>query len=175
MTDQRALYLLVSGASTHSEPVPELVHLLQERGWRVTVLSTPAGARFHDLEAIAEITGEPVRTEFRAPGTGRSLPPPDVVLACPWSFNSTNKTAYGLADTFAVALACEMIGHGVPTVIVPKTGAALAAHPAFERNLRALKEIPAVSVVRGEDHRLPSWRKVVDAVDAATDVPERHT
>lgn len=174
MADQRALYLLLSGASVRSEPVPELVRLLQRRGRRVTALSTPTGARFHDLETIAELTGEPVRTEFRAPGTGRSLPPSDAVLACPWSFNSTNKTAQGFADTFAVALACEMIGRGVPTVIVPKAGAALAAHPAFERNLRDLEEIPAVSLLRGADHQLPTWEEVADAVDAATGTPERH-
>lgn len=168
MTDQRVLYLLLSGASTGtSGPVTELVELLQAQGWEVTALSTPVGARFHDLEAVADLTGDPVRTEFRAPGTGRSMPPGAVVVACPWSFNSTNKTALGLADTFAVALACEMIGRGVPTVIVPKAGEALAAHPAFARSLGELEAMPPVSLVRSESAGLPSWEEVVEAVDEA--------
>lgn len=163
------LYLLLSGASTsRNGPVTGLVTLLQEQGWHVTALSTPTGARFHDLQAIADLTQEPVETQFRLPGTGRSMPPSDVVLACPWSFNSTNKTALGLADNFAVALACEMIGRRVPTVIVPKAGAPLAGHPAFGRNLQELEAMPSVSVLRSQQKSLPSWNEVAEAVAKAT-------
>jgi phosphopantothenoylcysteine synthetase/decarboxylase len=169
MDHQRVLYLLLSGASANgNESAADLVRLLQGQGWDVTVLSTPAGARFHDLDAIGRLTGEPVRVEFRMPGTGRSMPPGAAVLACPWSFNSTNKTALGLADTFAVALACEMIGRGVPTLIVPKAGDALAAHPAFERSLRELEAMPSVSVVRKGSGILPSWQEVAKALAETT-------
>ncbi|MYR35048.1 flavoprotein [Nocardiopsis alba] len=169
MTDQRPLYLLLSGAPTSGhEPVNGLVELLQNQGRHVTVLSTPMGARFHDLDALADLTGEPVRTEFRLPGTGRSMPPGAAVVACPWSFNSTNKTALGLTDTFAVALACEMIGRGVPTIIVPKAGEALAGHPAFRRSLKELEAMPSVSVLRSEEKSLPSWEEVAEAVAKAT-------
>lgn len=135
----------------------------------MTVLCTPMGTRFHDLDALEALTGSPVRVDFRRPGTGVSLPPGDVVVACPWSFNSTNKTVLGLADTFAVALVCEMIGHGVPTVIVPKPGWKLAGHPAFARSLAALAETPTVTLVRGEGTGLPSWKDVVEAVEAAAE------
>jgi len=166
---ERVLYLLLSGASTSSNgPVTGLVRLLQEEGWTVTVLCTPTGTRFHDLDELGALTGEPVRVDFRLPGTGKSMPQPDAVLACPWSFNSTNKLAQGIADTFAVALACEMMGHGVPTVIVPKAGTPLAAHPAFERNIRDLKAISSVSVLRSDDGRMPSWKEVAEAVGTAT-------
>lgn len=169
MTDPRVLYLLLSGASTSSnEPVTGLVKLLQEQGWDVTVLSTPTGVRFHDLDAIADLTGESVRIEFRMPGTGRSMPPGAAMVACPWSFNSTNKTALGLADNFAIALACEMIGRGVPTVIVPKAGDALAGHAAFGRSVRELEAMSSVSVLRSETGSLPSWEEVAEAVAKAT-------
>lgn len=169
MTDQRPLYLLLSGASTSSSgPVTGLVKLLQEQGWEVTALSTPTGVRFHDLEAIADLTGSAVRSEFRLPGTGRSMPPGAAVVACPWSFNSTNKTALGLADNFAIALACEMIGRGVPTLIVPKAGDALAGHTAFGRSLRELEAMPSVSVLRSETGSFPSWGEVAEAVAKAT-------
>ncbi|RKS08235.1 flavoprotein [Nocardiopsis sp. Huas11] len=162
------LYLTLSGAATTpEETAPDLVRLLQAQGWRVTVLCTPTGTRFHDLDALEELTGEPVRVDFRRPGTGASLPRPDAVLACPWSFNSSNKTALGLADTFAVALVCEMIGRGVPTLIVPKAGDGLAGHPAWDRHLRLLEEISHVTLLRGRAHGLPGWRRVVDALARA--------
>lgn len=161
----RTLYLTMSGAPAPGAPVTELVRLLQDHGWSLTVLSTPAGVRFHDLDAIAALTGESVRVQFRHPGTGRSLPPPDVVVACPWSFNSTNKAALGLAGNFAVALVCEMLGRRVPTVIVPKTGTALANHPAFEHSLQALASIPGTTVVYDTDRPFPSWEEIVDQVE----------
>lgn len=168
MPDERTLYLIVSGASaTDEEPVADLVDGLQERGWKLTVLSTPTGLRFHDADRIAAITGEEVRVDFRLPGTGKSLPPADAVLACPLSFNSTNKLAVGIADNFAVALMCEMLGHQVPTVIVPKAGAPLAAHPAYRQHLDFLAGLPSVKVLRDPDRRLPSWRTVIDSVEVA--------
>lgn len=155
------LHLTLSAASTAPEETASgLVGLLRGEGWRVTVLCTPTGARFHDLDALEALTGEPVRVDFRRPGTGESLPPPDAVLACPWSFNSTNKTALGLADTFAVALVCEMIGRGVPTVLVPKAGDGLGGHPAWRRSLRELEEVPNVTLLRGSVRSLPSWQEV---------------
>lgn len=159
------LYLTLSGAgTTPEETAPDLVRLLQEEGWSVTVLCTPTGTRFHDLDELEALTGEPVRVDFRRPGTGKSLLPPDAVLACPWSFNSTNKTALGLADTFAVALVCEMIGRGVPTVLVPKSGDGLGGHPVWEQSLRFLGEVPHVTLLSGSARGLPEWHQVTEAL-----------
>lgn len=165
------LHLTLSAASTSpEETAPDLVRLLQAKGWRVTVLCTPTGTRFHDLDEVAALTGEPVRVDFRRPGTGESLLPPDAVLACPWSFNSTNKTALGLADTFAVALVCEMIGRGVPTLLVPRAGKALGGHPAWDRSLHVLAELPHVTVLHGPEHGLPGWDRVVETLAEAAAV-----
>ncbi|NYH55179.1 MULTISPECIES: flavoprotein [Nocardiopsis] len=161
----RTLYLTLSGASTTpEETAPDLVRLLQGEGWRVAVLCTPTGTRFHDLDELGALTEEPVRVDFRRPGTGRSLPPPDAVLACPWSFNSTNKTVLGITDTFAVALVCEMIGRGVPTFLVPKAGDGLSGHPTWDGSLRLLEEIPHVTLLRNPARSLPGWRQVADTL-----------
>src|SRR5690606_7937501 len=53
------LYLVVSGALA-PEGVPELVELLQDDGWKIAVLSTPDGTRFHRPDRLAELTGEQV-------------------------------------------------------------------------------------------------------------------
>lgn len=163
------LYLVVSGAPA-PEGIPGLVKLLQSEAWRIAVLSTPNGTRFHDPDLLAEVTGEQVRTEYRMPGTGAPMPPADAVLACPLTFNSVNKFADGHADNFAVGLLCEMVGYGVPTVVVPNCKPQLASHPAFQRSLATLRSIPAVSLLHDPaapyERRMPPWREVVDAVHA---------
>ena len=76
----RVLYLVISGAPA-PEGLPSLVTLFHEAGWRVVVFSTPMGTRFADLDELERLTGEPVRWEYRMPGTGTRTPPADVVLA----------------------------------------------------------------------------------------------
>ena len=146
--------------------------MLQGEGWQVVVLSTPTGARFHHPEELEELTGEPVRIDYRMPGTGKSLPPADAVLACPLTFNSVNKMAQGIADCFAIGLLCEMVGYQVPTVVVPHCKPQLAAHPAFQASLATLESIPAVTLLHDPDapyeQRLPTWRDVAAAVHTAT-------
>jgi hypothetical protein len=170
MVDPRTLYLVISGAPAR-EGVADLVKRLQS-AWRVSILSTHMGTRFHDVAELAELTGAPVRSEFRMPGTGSPLPPADAVLACPLTFASVNKFAAGIADNFAVSLLCEMAGHGVPTVVVPACKPALARHPAFVRSLATLRSIPAVTVLHdtdaSHDRQIPSWHTAIETVHAVT-------
>ena len=136
--DGVVLYLVVSGAPA-PEGIPALVAACQAAGWRVVVFSTPAGTRFIDPAELEKLTGEPVRSEYRVPGTGSPVPAADAVLACPLTFNSVNKFAYGHADNFAVGLLCEMAGYGVPVVVVPHCKPQLASHPAFGASLETLR------------------------------------
>jgi len=164
--DGGVLYLVVSGA-----PAPEgmaaLVAACQAAGWRVVVFSTPAGIRFIDPAELERLTGEPVRSEYRMPGTGSPVPAADVVLACPLTFNSVNKFAHGHADNFAVGLLCEMAGYGVPVVVVPHCKPQLASHPAFGTSLETLRGM-GIRVLFDPDaqyeRRLPPWSEVVDAL-----------
>jgi len=113
------------------------------------------------------LTSEPVRSEYRMPGTGTPVPPADAVLACPLTFNSVNKFARGHADNFAVGLLCEMVGYGVPVVVVPHCKPQLASHPAFTASLQTLRGM-GVRVLFDPDapyeRRLPPWREVIDAL-----------
>ena len=165
----RVLYLVISGAPA-PEGLPSLVTLIQKSGWRVVVFSTPTGTRFADLGELERLTGQPVRWEYRMPGTGERTPPADAVLACPLSFNSVNKFAHGHADNFAVGLLCEMVGYGVPVVVVPDCKPQLASHPAFAASLETLRGM-GVGVLFDPaapyDARLPSWAQVTAALSAA--------
>jgi phosphopantothenoylcysteine synthetase/decarboxylase len=128
------------------------------------------GTRFADLDGLERLTGQPVRSEYRVPGTGERTPPADVVLACPLTFNSVNKFAHGNADNFAVGLLCEMAGYGVPVIVVPHCKPQLASHPAFGASLDTLRGM-GVHVLFDPgapyESRLPSWAEVTAALPAA--------
>jgi phosphopantothenoylcysteine synthetase/decarboxylase len=160
------VYLVISGAPA-PEGLPSLIGLLHEAGWRVVVFSTPMGTRFADLAELERLTGEPVRSEYRMPGSGSPVPRADLVLACPLTFNSVNKFAHGHADNFAVGLLCEMAGYGVPVVVVPHCKPQLASHPAFGASLETLRGM-GVRVLFDPDapyeRRLPPWNEVVAAL-----------
>jgi phosphopantothenoylcysteine synthetase/decarboxylase len=164
------LYLVVSGAPA-PEGIRALVTLCQAAGWHVVVFSTPDGTKFVDRGELEELTGEPVRSEYRMPGTGKSIPTADAVLACPLTFNSVNKFAHGHADNFAVGLLCEMAGYGVPVVVVPHCKPQLASHPAFTASLATLRGM-GVQVLFDPDapyeRRMPPWEDVAAALPVLT-------
>jgi phosphopantothenoylcysteine synthetase/decarboxylase len=162
----RVLYLVTSGAPA-PEGIPELVTLCHHDGWRVLVFATPLGARFLDVAAVEQLTGEPVRTDYRMPGESKTLPSVDAVLACPLTFNSINKFAHGHADNFAIGLLCELAGSAVPTIVVPHCKPQLAIHPAFSASLATLRGMGVTVLFDPEapyERRLPLWRNVIAAL-----------
>jgi phosphopantothenoylcysteine synthetase/decarboxylase len=163
---RRVLYLVISGAPA-PEGLPSLVTLIQESGWRVVVFSTPMGTRFADLDELERLSGYPVRSEFRMPGTGAPTPPADAVLACPITFGSVNKFAQGIADNFAMGLLCEAVGYGVPVTVVPHCKPQLASHPAFGESLSALRGMGVRVLFEAGapyERRMPPWADVVAAL-----------
>lgn len=141
------LYLAVCAAPP-AHGVGELVQLLQCEGWTICVIATPLAAGWVDTVALTTQTGYEVRSEYRLPGDADALPPADVIAVVPATFNTINKWAYGLADTLALALLTEAVGQGVPMVAAPALNSAQAAHPAFERNVAALRDM-GVTVLYG--------------------------
>jgi phosphopantothenoylcysteine synthetase/decarboxylase len=163
------VYLVISGAPA-PEGLPALIRSLHQAGWQVVVFATPMGTRFVDPAELERLTGQPVRSEYRMPGTGSPVPSADLVLACPLTFNSVNKFAHGHADNFAVGLLCEMAGYGVPIVVVPYCKPQLASHPAFAASLETLRDM-GVRVLFDPDapyeRRLPPWSDVIAALPVA--------
>jgi len=163
-----ALHLVISGAPA-PEGLPALVRLCQAGGWRVTVLSTPAGLAFADAGELESLTGTPVRSRHRKPGEARPARA-DAVLACPLTFTSVNKLAQGIADNMALGALCEAAGDGIPVTVVPHCKPQLAAHPAFRASIGTLSAMgvrvlfdPAAPY----DRRMPSWADVAAALPAA--------
>lgn len=160
------LYLVIGGAPAPGG-LPGLVTACQAAGWQVVVYATPMGTRFADVGELEQLTGQPVRSQFRMPGTGEPAAPADAVLACPITFASVNKVAQGIADNFAVGLLCESIGYGVPVTVVPHCKPQLASHPAFTASLETLRGM-GVRVLFDPgapyERRMPPWPQVVAAL-----------
>ena len=146
---QPVLYAIVCGSPV-ARYVGTFVSMAQGDGWLVCVVATPDGRRFLDVATLVEQTGFPVRTRYRNPGDPDMLPAADALVVAPATVNTVNKWALGIADTLALGLLIEGFGLGLPTVVMPYTNEAMAAHPAFRESLDRLARW-GVRVVFGDD------------------------
>jgi len=164
----RVLYTVVCAAPAAAS-VDEFVRLARDAGWTVQVIATPMGERFVDTDRLAQLTGDRVRIGFRMPDEPDELPKADAVVVAPATFNTINKWAAGITDTFATGLLCELTGAGVPTLAVPLLKAELARHLAFEHSLEVLRSM-GVRVLfdpsAPPQARMPSWPKVLEELHA---------
>src|SRR5579875_3301530 len=140
-TARGVLYIISCGCSSASL-TQDLVIQAQVRGWNVCVITTPNGRRFLNMPQLAQLTGHPVRSEYKQPDEPDLLPPADAIIVFPASFNTLNKWALGISDTLALGLLCEYMGLKTPIVAVPciLTNSGLDSHPAFLRSLAQLKD-----------------------------------
>jgi phosphopantothenoylcysteine synthetase/decarboxylase len=139
------LYLIACAAPPASH-LPPLIMAAQETGWDVCLIATPSALAWFDADELAELTGHPVRSDFRRPTEAEIIPLGDAVLLVPGTFNTLNKWAAGINDTLALGLLNEALGREVPIVVLPWVNDALAAHPAYKRTLSTL-QLPRVTFV----------------------------
>jgi hypothetical protein len=133
------LYVVACGARPAAE-LPPFVGFAQEQGWDVCVIATPDGLKFTDRARLEDLTGHPVRSEYKDPAEPDVLPPADAMVVAPATFNTINKWAQGISDTLALGLLSEAVGLALPLAAAPWTSAPLAAHPVFQRSVTVLAE-----------------------------------
>jgi phosphopantothenoylcysteine synthetase/decarboxylase len=135
--DGRVLTVIVCGAGPASE-VGQLIKLAEEHDWTVQVVATPAALDFLDVPAIEALTGSPVRSQYRTPGEPRSRPA-DAIIVAPATYNTINKWAQGISDTYALGILAETTALGVPIVVLPFVNSALATRVPFRRSVEELR------------------------------------
>jgi phosphopantothenoylcysteine synthetase/decarboxylase len=131
------LSVVVCGAGP-AVAIGTLVKLACERGWIVQVIATPAALEFFDPTAVEAQTGSPVRSRYRKPGEPRSEIA-DVIIVAPATYNTINKWAHGISDTYALGVLAETTGLAVPIVVLPFVNSALASRPPFVRSVEGLR------------------------------------
>ncbi len=163
----RVVYL-VGSAAPPVRDLGTLIAHLHRVGWRVCVFATPTAATWIDADALTEQTGFPVRNG-QSGAEPVVLPDPDLILACPVTFNTVNKWAAGISDNSALGLLNETFGFKVPTYAMPYAKSTLAAHPAFAESLSRLKSwgvntLPN-ELVRPAEKKDPFvWENLVDSL-----------
>ncbi|MDX3576016.1 flavoprotein [Streptomyces sp. FL07-04A] len=172
----RVLYLFGSAAPPIFD-IAQVIEDAQARGFSVCLGLTPTANRWlgDQLPDLQEVTGHPVRSEYKLPGEPDVWPKADVIAFAPATFNSVNAWALGLTHNFVVGVVAEAIGKGIPIVAMPCVNAAYVQHSRFERSVAELRAM-GVEVLYGEGGFVPNqpgqgrpreypWPVVLDAVE----------
>jgi Flavoprotein len=181
VTTTRTLYLIACAAPPARRlAIP--IRGAQAAGWDVCLVLTPSAHRWASededftggVEALAELTGHPVRWQYKLPSEPDVLPPPDAILAAPLTSNTVNKWAAGVSDTLALGLLTEALGLSIPVVALPHWNSAQDAHPATRPSVQTLRGA-GVTVLLGGPGFVPHpprhgnldaypWQAAVDAL-----------
>ncbi|QKW08184.1 flavoprotein [Streptomyces sp. NA04227] len=172
------LYLIACAAGP-AQYVDEGVRAAQAAGWDVCLILTPSAARWWEsrIGELEELTGRPVRSQYKLPWESDALPKATAMLVAPMSCTTLNKWGAGISDTLAIGLPSEAVHMGVPVVAMPYFNQAQGAQPAVARSVATLRE-QGVVVLDGPqgyeshppkqgDPRSFPWRRAVDAAGHA--------
>jgi phosphopantothenoylcysteine synthetase/decarboxylase len=131
------LSVIACGAGPAAE-IGTLIKLAQDRDWTVQLIATPAALDFVDTAALQQQTGTPVRSTYCKPGQPRSRPA-DAIIVAPATYNTINKWASGISDTYALGILAESLTTGLPVVVLPFVNSALADRQPFRRSVDSLR------------------------------------
>jgi hypothetical protein len=124
-THGRVLSVIVCGAGP-ATAIGTFVQLAQERGWTVQVIATPCRPCLlrpgRHRESHRQPRPQPVQQARRAPP-----PIPDAIIVAPATYNTINKWALGISDTYALGVLAETTALDVPIVVLPFVNTALAS------------------------------------------------
>jgi phosphopantothenoylcysteine synthetase/decarboxylase len=179
--DGRVLYVIVCGAGPARE-VGRLIELAHDRGWTVQIIATPSALAFIDKPKLEAQTGRTVRSEYRSPAEPKS-PPADAIIVAPATYNTINKWANGISDTYALGILAEAPGLGILVVVLPFVNSALAGRAPFKESVNALRS-EGVRILLGpgevEPHRPGSggdripdfpWQLAIASLSGAPEHP----
>lgn len=185
----RHLLVVPCGAGPAAD-VSTLITIAHRAGWSAAVTATPSALPFLESAAIKTMTGDLPRTGFETPSDDdqkRAVRKADAVIIAPATYNSINKLANGVADTYALTVVAELVGLAVPTVVVPFVNAALAARNPYQNALRAL-QAEGVQILGPDDQWEPHepgtggqrrqqfpWQQAFDLATAMIGVPQERT
>ncbi|MCP2242885.1 flavoprotein [Lentzea aerocolonigenes] len=169
------LYLMICGAGP-ADHIDRMVKLAQADGWDVWCIASPSAVEhFLDLDALEALSGHSVRTGHQRAGQP-ALPKAAAVIVAPATYNTINKWAAGIADTYVLTQLAELTGLGVPIAVLPFVNTALANNRVFHRSVAELRE-SGVTVLFGEGGFVPHpprtggkvmdsypWQAALDAV-----------
>lgn len=142
---------LVVCAAPLAERCAEIAAALIGAGWTTRVVATPSAQDWLASDEISWITGLAPISVQRHPSVAATWPGDDAVVVAPLTFNTLNKWALGLADTYALGVLCEAIALKRRTIAVPFIGERFWGHPALRGSLSVLSSAAVMVDPRGEE------------------------
>lgn len=136
--NKNVLYIVGTGARKITQ-IPRMIKEFVSEGAEVYTMMSNMGKEICDLSL----------SKFKMPGNtivygysreGESLPLENLVLVAPCTFNTLNKIAGGIADTYPLTITATAIGAGRNVVIVPAMNGDLWYHPIIEETRKKLEQ-----------------------------------
>lgn len=133
----KVIYVIGTGARKITY-LPKMIKEFIEEGADVYTMMSDMGRELCDSNLV----------DFRIEGNtlihgyskeGEALPLEDLVLIAPCTFNTLNKMAGGVADTYPLTIAATAIGAGRYVVVAPAMNEALWYHPIIEESRKKLE------------------------------------
>jgi len=134
----RTLYVIGTGARKISH-ISRMIEEFTGEGAEVYTMMSQMGREICDSSL----------SEFKIPGNtivqgysreGELLPLEDMVLVAPCTFNTLNKIAGGVADTYPLTITATAIGAGRNVAIAPAMSGDLWYHPITEESRKKLEQ-----------------------------------
>lgn len=169
---KKVLYHIVCAAPP-SQTVSHFIALAQKSGWDVCLIATPNATKFVDIPYLEQLTGHPVRSEYKAIGTEDIFPKMNAMVVAPMTLNTTTKWAQGNADTLALSQLCKGLGLGLPIVVAPCITTAYANHPAFPRSIEILQAYGVHVLYEPQNYPAPyivPWERILYELNAMTEI-----
>lgn len=140
----------------------DLVSRLVKAEAQVRVIMTPSATRFVGPLTFEAMSGHPVMTDaLSQAGTG-SISAVEhvewakwasVAVVAPCTANSLARLAHGMADD-PVSTVFLALPAPVPVIVCPAMNTSMWEHPAVQRNLRLVQEMPHIQIVAPTEKRL---------------------
>jgi phosphopantothenoylcysteine decarboxylase/phosphopantothenate--cysteine ligase len=122
--------------------VPELVRLLQMRGFEVRCVLTESAQQFVSPLVLETLSGHRVASRLCGPDVSGTehieiARWPDLVLVAPATANTLARAAHGLADDL---LSTVLLATRAPVIAAPAMNTAMWEHPSTRENCRLLEQ-----------------------------------
>ncbi|MFN8457313.1 MAG: flavoprotein [Anaerolineae bacterium] len=173
MTDIKAIYVVISGASA-ARLVPDIIEALTDFDLPIYTLLTDSAHQIISPYNLADLQGHQLVSSYFNPAllNGRQ---PGVTLVVPATFNTFNKIAQGIADNLPLSLVAEAIGAGWPVIVAPGMNQSLANHPQYKQSVKTLRAW-GVNVLDSHLEKdlllMASVEEIINAVKSALDLKD---
>ncbi|MEK6933421.1 MAG: class II aldolase/adducin family protein [Nanoarchaeota archaeon] len=136
--DGKVLYIIGTGAKKITQ-IPRMIQEFVGEGAEIYTMMSDIGKQICD-SGLSEFRINRNTIIQGYSGEGEALPLEDMVLVAPCTFNTLNKIAGGIADTYPLTIAATAIGAGRNVVIAPAMNGDLWYHPIMQESRKKLEQ-----------------------------------